>query len=226
MAYDRFGVWRTVSGRRVFIEAGMSLTDALRASGKFSDLKNGLTGVRSSGSIGDSDGYTKIDDIRNVDFDDKVAVKHEIDMFLEKHSNAEVEHAIVITKSGKVYELTGDSNTVNPEIIGANELEGSVGAHNHPVLKGRDRGDSFSREDLMFSVRNKTGVEYLTSGNRRDAFVYTGNLSADEISFEYKKAYNTLLQTAMDGKLTIQYNEQELIMRILDINLEGFEFYG
>ena len=35
MVYDRFGVWRTVSGRRIFIEAGMSLTDALRASGKF-----------------------------------------------------------------------------------------------------------------------------------------------------------------------------------------------
>ena len=43
MAYDRFGVWRTISGRRVFIEAGMDLYDALRESGKFSDLKNGLT---------------------------------------------------------------------------------------------------------------------------------------------------------------------------------------
>lgn len=29
------GVWRTISGRRVFIRDGQSLTDAMRESGKF-----------------------------------------------------------------------------------------------------------------------------------------------------------------------------------------------
>lgn len=33
------GVWRTISGRRVFIKTGQTLTDAMRESGKFSNLK-------------------------------------------------------------------------------------------------------------------------------------------------------------------------------------------
>lgn len=40
---DENGVWRTISGRRVFIRDGQSLTDAMRESGKFdssSDKKN------------------------------------------------------------------------------------------------------------------------------------------------------------------------------------------
>ena len=32
---DEGGVWRTVSGRRIFIKDGQSLTDAMRESGKF-----------------------------------------------------------------------------------------------------------------------------------------------------------------------------------------------
>lgn len=31
------GVWRTVSGRRIFIREGQSLTDAMRESGKFGE---------------------------------------------------------------------------------------------------------------------------------------------------------------------------------------------
>ena len=34
------GVWRTVKGRRIFIEEGQSLTEAMKKSGKFEDLKN------------------------------------------------------------------------------------------------------------------------------------------------------------------------------------------
>lgn len=34
------GVWRTISGRRVFIKKGQSLTHAMKESGKFKDIKN------------------------------------------------------------------------------------------------------------------------------------------------------------------------------------------
>lgn len=33
------GVWRTIKGRRVFIEEGQSLTEAMKKSGKFKDIK-------------------------------------------------------------------------------------------------------------------------------------------------------------------------------------------
>ena len=34
------GVWRTVSGRRVFIKTGQTLSDAMRESGKFEEEEN------------------------------------------------------------------------------------------------------------------------------------------------------------------------------------------
>lgn len=39
---DEGGVWRTISGRRVFIKDGQSLTDAMRESGKFGEDKTKL----------------------------------------------------------------------------------------------------------------------------------------------------------------------------------------
>ena len=39
---DEGGVWRTISGRRVFIKDGQSLTDAMRESGKFGEEKTKL----------------------------------------------------------------------------------------------------------------------------------------------------------------------------------------
>lgn len=41
---DEGGVWRTISGRRVFIKDGQSLTDAMRESGKFSESKTRIYG--------------------------------------------------------------------------------------------------------------------------------------------------------------------------------------
>jgi hypothetical protein len=37
------GVWRTVSGRRIFIEEGQSLSDAMRGSGKFEKVSETLS---------------------------------------------------------------------------------------------------------------------------------------------------------------------------------------
>lgn len=49
---DEGGVWRTISGRRVFIKDGQNLTDALRESGKFSE-----TGAKSSSPLSDQEKY-------------------------------------------------------------------------------------------------------------------------------------------------------------------------
>ena len=39
---DEGGVWRTISGRRVFIKDGQSLSDAMRESGKFEEKSEGV----------------------------------------------------------------------------------------------------------------------------------------------------------------------------------------
>ena len=40
---DEDGVWRTVSGRRIFISNGESLTDAMKKSGKFKKFKEKIS---------------------------------------------------------------------------------------------------------------------------------------------------------------------------------------
>jgi len=183
-----------------------------------------LTTGRASGKIGDTDGYTIIDDIREIDINDKVAVQREIDSFRDKFEFAEVEHSVIITQSGKVYELMGTEGKVNPAIIGTDELKGSIGAHNHPVLKGGNCDDSFSSDDVLFSVRHKTGMEYLVSGTRRDAFLYTGDLSEDNMYEAYAKAKNTVDSDAWEKDIEIKWKQAD-IMRELSKTLKGFMFY-
>jgi len=186
--------------------------------------ENILTPAYSNSKIGDTDGYTRVDRIRDIDFDDGKAVQREVDAFLDKYKNADAEHSVVITKSGKVYELTGTSGTVNPEIIGADELKGSIGAHNHPLWEGYDKADSFSIDDLLFAARHKTGTEYLTSGKRRDAFLYTGDLTEEEIYRAYQTAQSSVYQRAFETGTQLLFRNADF-MRELSKTLEGLIFH-
>jgi len=179
---------------------------------------------KSSGKIGDTNGITTITSVREIDFNDSKAVRREINIFLNKFSNDEIEHSVVVSKSGKIYELNGNSFRVDTQIIGEDELIGSIGAHNHPVPKSFDRGDSFSLDDLLFTAKYKTGKETLTSGNRRDAFEYTGNLSNTELKNIWYKTKDKVNENAFNNKTVIEW-EQEEICRELSKTLEGFKFY-
>lgn len=183
-------------------------------------LKIGL----SSGKIGDSDGYTTIEEVLAFDFSDKQAMLKEIDSFAEQYAYAEVEHAVVFSPSGKLYKLTGTSINVNTGLVGDDDLVGSICIHNHPVDKGSDKADSFSIFDVRFAAEHKTGIDFLVSGSRRESFVYTGTLTADELVEEYEKAQNKALEIAFDSGDSVEY-WQEAAMRVLAEDVEGFVFY-
>ena len=217
---------RDKDGNTYYVPDTMSYSDwekSFAAGGSKEGLSEKLTVGRSSGKVGDTEGYTTIDAIREIDFTDKTAIEREIEAFRSKHSFSDIEHGIVITPSGKVYELTGTEGAVNPEIIGVGELKGSIGAHNHPVWSGHDRGDSFSREDLLFSARHMTGAEHLVSGNRRDNFLYTGILSEDDLYKAYDDAKNKVLNRAWESDIEIEWRQAD-IMRELATTLEGLMF--
>ena len=183
-------------------------------------LKIGL----SSGKAGDTDGYTTIDEVLAFDFSDKQAMRKEIASFAEQYADAEVEHAFVFSPSGKLYRMTGTSINVNTGLVGDDDLVGSICIHNHPVEKGYAKADSFSVLDVRFAVEHKTGVDFLISGSRKESFVYTGNLTADELVEEYEKAKNKALEIALDTGGSVEY-WQEAAMRGLAENVEGFVFY-
>ncbi len=151
-------------------------------------------------------------------------MRQKIEQFCSEFSAAPEEHSIVFTTEGKVYHLTGISGVVDPSIIGEDQLLGSVGGHSHPIRPGKTMGDSFSRQDLLFSARCKTGMQFLISGERRNAFAYTREFTEDEIYEAWNLAKQTLLEQAFNGELDIEW-EQEEILKILNRQLEGFKFY-
>ena len=84
--------------------------------------------------------------------------------------------------------------------------------------------DQATLKTRPFAVRYKTGMDYLISGERRNAFVYEGNLTENELRIAWDKAYRRVLKRAMDGEIIIDC-EQEQIMKELSKTLEGFRFY-
>lgn len=178
---------------------------------------------RSAGQVGATDGDTVITAAEPFDFTNKTAINTAISIFLEQHSSSPVEHAIVISPDGHLYRLTGTNFNVNTALIGEDALIGSIGAHNHPVWPAFDQGDSFSRADVIFTVHYKTGKEYLSTGNKRYSFEYTGSLSADEIAEAYDTAIYQAREQAFASNTILEY-EQEAAMRILANSLEGFVF--
>lgn len=184
------------------------------------------TGVhpRSSGEVGFTDGDTIINSAEQLDFSNKASINRQLITFLEQHSNSPVEHAIVFSPDGHVYRLTGTHAAVNTALIGEDSLVGSIGAHNHPVWEGFLSGDSFSMDDVCFSVEYKTGTEFLTTGNRRYSFEYTGDLNREEIAAAYKAARLEVQSRIFDAGESIEFIQLET-MRLLAGRLKGFDFH-
>jgi len=180
--------------------------------------------MQASGKLGDTDGYSRITSTRSIPANDHQTVRRELNDFGSKYQSSDTEHSLVISPGGEVFEVSGLSGVVNTELVGADALEGSTVIHNHPIWEGHNKGDSFSEGDLIFAVKNRAGLQFLISGSRSDAFIYTGNLGEDQIRAAYKAAKQEVFQRAIDTDTPVEY-EQEEIMRVLNKYLEGFEFY-
>jgi len=188
------------------------------------NTRNNIRWWQASGKVGDGDGYSKITAIYHIDSNNSARISQKLSGFEEKYRTSEIEHSLVIAQNGAAYEVSGISGAVNTELVGADALEGSTIIHNHPIWDGYDKGDSFSLDDIMFAARNRAGKQYLSSGTRKDAFLYTGRYDENDIRNAYHKARQDILKRAFETGEPIQF-EQEEIMRILGKYLEGFEYY-
>ena len=174
--------------------------------------------------IGYSEYNTTIIDIKNIDFTDKKLISELINDFAGKYAYADVEHALEISPTGKAYTLMGTGKNVSPNIIGDETLINSIGVHNHPVRIGEIKGDSFSHEDLDLTSYYTAGKQYLISGERRNAFEFAKYYSSTEIETAWNKAWLEVLEKHWENGTKVIY-EQEEILQILNLFLEGFVFY-
>ena len=162
-----------------------------------------------SGKVGDVLGETKITDKFNIDVSDEKAVQKLIDKTANDISYEKLEHATVITADGTVYKMVGGVGSVNTNVVGEN-LEGATIIHNHPPLNGTDFYDSFSRDDFLDAVKNKTGLEIVVSDGRGQGFKLLKQLKEDE-------AYRIYTSTKM--KVEDYYFQNELILDLEQLEI-------
>lgn len=170
--------------------------------------------------MGDTDGYTVITDIRQVDFNDEMAVMNEIGRFAETYAYAGVEHALVITPAGNAYSLRGTELSVNPGIISRDELVGSIVVHNHPGSEA----DSFSRYDFASFFDLGLSREEVVFGSLHHTMRYIGvPVTPNKANDLYRIAFNDVRRNAMQTGIPIKHEQLET-MRQLSRTMEGLIF--
>ena len=162
-------------------------------------------------------------DIKDIDFEDETAIKAEIDDFASKYANADIEYAKVICPTSKSFTVMGLKESVDPTILGSENLQGAVVIHNHPVDEFGD-SDSFSLDDLQFAVRNKQKYHFLVFGTQKHAFEFVQFYDEDEVSKAWRRSKFTLLDNARKTGVPVGH-EQLGILRNLNNTLKGFDFY-
>jgi len=174
----------------------------------------------SSGGVGDTDGYTIITDVRQIDFNDEAAVMAEIEQFAETYAYADIEHALVITPAGKVYSLRGNDVVVNPNIINHEELFRSIVVHNHPV----EWADSFSPQDFALFFERGLLREDVIFGNQHNIMRYDGIVIDSSVARElYRNAFQEVRQNAMQTQIPLELEQLET-MRQLSKTMKGLVF--
>ena len=170
-----------------------------------------LTGGRTSGKMGDTDGYTTIQAVEEFDFADQEATKRELDAFCESYQYAPEEHALVLSPTGKLYRLDGWSASVNTDLVGEDALKGATVIHNHPTTKEEGFYDSFSQQDIISAVQSKTGLEIVVSGKHIHAVFIDEDMSIERMNELYSTAQNRVRDRAIRTDNPIEFEQLEIL---------------
>lgn len=167
-----------------------------------------------SGKVGDTDGYSVIDYVGNIEYNDSKKIEEYFSYFAKNMVDEKVEKALIVTASNRLYQLTGTSGTVNITLVGEAALKGAKIIHNHPASYGV-LGDAFSREDFVGLFTYGITTLEVASGLGRFRLRYKGKpLSAGEASELYNKACNYVVNQSIMHKRGIEYLQLETMEQI------------
>lgn len=150
-------------------------------SSKKSDIIKG----RSSGNnsiISDNHTFEKIGEIN---FSDKKGISKLLAEFEKKYQNSNIEHCIVFTTTGEIYEVHGDSYRVNTGLL-ENKMKGSINEHNHVTGESEY---SFSWEDLESCADDGTSTAIAYDEKYRYFMIFPNEkISEDAVYEAYENA--------------------------------------
>lgn len=153
---DGDGVWRTISGRRVFIRSGQSISSAMKASGKFKKAGKSKTKMQEMAVKGAPEKDLKeqykqsLNEVSKMEYDGKInkdeyekAVKNINDNYINKRN----EYNGTDTKTG------GSKNEFTRE-----ELKSKYGTDNTDVINaGKEKGDRVSLKSEETNTNEEKG---------------------------------------------------------------------
>ncbi len=186
--------------------------------------RNSLTSTRTRGIINgrgngkaiftDSDGhYGEL--VGKIDFNDKKAVARSLMEFEKKYQDSDIEHCRVITVNGDVYEVHGELDLVNTEMLG-DLMKGSINEHNHVTGESQY---SFSYEDLKSSIADVSKISMAFDEKYRYSMLFSGEVISEDDLYD---AY----QTSKEEVESIRYNRHLYEIGILkeeELNTEEFK---
>ena len=127
--------------------------------------RNSLTSAKTRGIINSrSNGKVPFTDnndnsyelVGKIDYNDKKAVAQSLMEFEEKYKSSDIEHCRVIAVNGDVYEVHGELDLVNTDMLG-DLMKGSINEHNHVTGESQY---SFSYEDLRSCILDGTKTAF------------------------------------------------------------------
>ncbi|MDE6729232.1 MAG: minor capsid protein [Oscillospiraceae bacterium] len=157
-----------------YIERDSENSRNRRQTGLTASRKNAIMKGRGNGT-GSSNNEHYYELIGEIDYHDKVAVSRSLREFEIKYQDSDIEHCLVITTSGKVYEVHGDRWTVETAVLGE-EMNGSINEHNHVTGESQY---SFSWEDLESCIYDGSKIAFAYDEKYRYSMVFSESVKPD-----------------------------------------------
>lgn len=176
---DEKGVWRTICGRKVFIAEGQTLTEAMKASGKFSkgDIKKAGDG---GGDSKPADGKTEKPKEKTVEEAPKP--KQSVSDYVTKYRNGDkVDAEILVSTVGKreraaLGELLGKEVDATKHVLAIDELRHIEKGHGAKGVSDHSMSDPAAYDSIPDVLAHFDSVDFCLdkSGQVVTSYKYAG----------------------------------------------------
>lgn len=150
-------------------------------------VPSGIIRGRGSGNVNGSliDEEHTFEKIGEIDFSDKEAIAKSLKEFEQKYKDSQIEHCRVFCPNGEVYEVHGDLNNVNTDLLG-DKMIGSINEHNHVIGKGKY---TFSLKDVINSADDGSYISMAYDEKYRYSMTFSDlKISEDSVYESYQRA--------------------------------------
>lgn len=147
--------------------------------------RSGIISGRGSGNGNPTNTDHTFEKIGEIDFSDKKAIAKSLQEFEQKYKDSRIEHCRVFCPNGEVYEVHGDLNNVNTDLLG-DKMKGSINEHNHVIGEGKY---TFSLKDVINSVDDGSYISMAYDEKYRYSMTFSDlAISVDSVYESYQKA--------------------------------------